>query len=223
MIARVRTFVVSAGLVGLVAGAGCAARQKQAQQQESPAAKQISASQERSQQALDQAAVAQRGASEQARRAQEAARESQRADTAAKEAQERAVAARETARNEQTKAVQAQEEANRATQQASGVAAQAQQQASQVLSEQESGQAGQRVLAGSVIEADQGRLVVSSDRGPLSFTLTPSTQVEVNGRAASLADIQPGADARVAYDTSPDGATQTATRVMVSTDGASTR
>jgi colicin import membrane protein len=223
MIARVRTFVVSAGLVGLVAGAGCAGRQQAKQEQESPAAKQISASQERSQQALDQAAVAQREASEQARRSQEASREAQRRESEAKEAQERAVAAQQTAQNEQKKAVQAQENANRATEQASGVAAQAQQQASQALSEQERVAAGQRMYKGSVIGADQGRLVVSSERGPLSFALTPSTQVEVDGRAATLADIQPGADARVAYDIAADGTTQTATRVMVSTGGATTR
>jgi colicin import membrane protein len=223
MIVRVRTFVVSAGLVGLVTGAGCAGRQQQAKQEESPAAKQISASQERSQQALDQAAVAQREASDQARRAQEAAREAEGAESEARQAQERAVAAQQKAANEQKKAVQAQEDANRATELASGVAAQAQQQASQVLSEQEKVASGQRMFKGSVIEADQGRLVVSSERGPLSFALTPSTQVEVDGRAATLADIQPGADARVAYDISADGTTQTATRVMVSTGGATTR
>jgi len=214
MIARVGTWVVCAGLV---AGAGgCAGRQQA--RQESPASKQISASQERSQVALDEAALAQRRASEQAQRASNARREAERAEAEARAAQQRATAAQQTYRAEQARAVQAQEQANRAAGEASGVAAQAQQQASRHLSEQQ-GEAGpgERVHTGEVVEADRGRLVVSSDRGSVSFAVTPRTQVEVDGRQGTLADIQPGADARVSYDEAAGGAT--ATRIVVKSSG----
>jgi hypothetical protein len=201
-----------AAAAGLVAVAGCAGKQKADERQASPAARQIEASQARSQQALEDAAGAQRRASEQSRKAQEARRAAQAAELEARAAQQRAVQAAQRWRDEQARAVQAQELANRATQDAARVAQQAQAQASQVLADQ-GPQAGERTAAGQVTEASGDRITITPGDGvPLSFELTPRTQVEVDGRQASAGEIQQGDDARVAYDPSSRAAVKVVVR-----------
>jgi len=198
----------------MAAAVGCAGRQQASERQSSPAARQIEASQARSQQALEDAAAAQRRAAEQSRRAQEARRAAQQAELEARAAQQRAVTAAQRWRDEQARAVQAQEAANHATQDASRVAQQAQAQASEVLADQgPRPQGAERTASGSVTEASGDRITITPGDGvPLSFGLTPRTQVEVDGRQASPAQIQQGDDARVAYDPSSGAALRVVVR-----------
>lgn len=194
----------------VAAAVGCAGRQEtsEREQKATPAARQIEASQARSQQALDEAAKAQQQASEQSRKAQEARRAAQQAEAEARAAQERAVQATQRWRDEQARAVQAQQVASRATQEAARVAQAAQAQASEVLAGQGPRRQGsEQLVSGQVTGASGDRITITSRDGvQRSFGLTPRTQVRVDGEQASPARIQQGDDARVAYDPSSGAA-----------------
>lgn len=173
---------------------GCAtARQHEANN--NPAARQVAASQRRSQQALDSAQKAQQHASEQQRKAAEAQRDVQEAQRRLADAQHRAEA-------EAAKAQQAQWEANQATRAATQEATQAQQQASRQLANQEQiVTRGEQVVSGQVSSASSTQVVLQQPGGqPATFAVTPDTRVMIDGRRASAAEIVQGGEARVAYD-----------------------
>jgi hypothetical protein len=67
-----------------------------------------------------------------------------------------------------------------------------------------------------VSQASGGALRVTPASGnPMTFRITSETQLDVNGHKGTLAEIKPGADARVAYQL--NGTELTATSVQVST------
>ncbi len=194
-----------AGLL-VIGGSGCAGRQTA----ESPTARHVQSAQQQSQQALDRAAEAQKRASRQGERVAQAQREVQDAQRRLTEAQERLV-------NEQAKAEQLQQQAIEARMQATREVEASQQEASRALTQQ-----GQHVkrreqtFSGQVSQAAADSIVVTPQVGePMRFKVTGNTQVQIDGRKASSAQIQQGGDARVAYQVS--GTEPTATVIQVIT------
>lgn len=196
-----------AGLLA-VAGAGCAGTRER-QQTVNPAARQVTASQERTEQALASAAEAQKRASEQQRRAADA-------QAAVREAQRRLDEAQRRAEAETQKARQVQDEANEATRQATRQAQEAQQHASQQLANQAQIVArGEQLVSGQVTRVSPNQLEVRAQGQAMTFTLTPETRVQIDGRQASAAEIVQGGEARVAYEAT--GSEPTARTVQIMT------
>ncbi len=191
----------------LAVASGCAARQREAST--NPAARQVTASQQRSEQALDSAQKAQQRASEQQRKATEAQRDVQ-------DAQRRLAEAQRRAENETLKAQQAQQQANQATRQATQEASQAQQQAaSQLANQQQIVSRGEQVVSGQVASASPTELVLQAPSGqPSTFAITPDTRVLIDGRRASAAEIVQGGEARVSYDVTGRSPTALSVHVM---------
>jgi DNA polymerase III gamma/tau subunit len=188
--------------VGLIALAGgCAGRGAAGGTSQSPAARQVETSQERSAKALDDASESQKKAADQAEKAAEAQEQVQQAQVELQEAQKRLNEAQAKAEKEQQKAQQLQQEANRTTQSATREAQQSQQQATQTLSQQgEQVARGEQTLSGFVSQANGTELVVKSQAGEeMRFKVTDQTQIRIDGRQGSASEILPGADARVAY------------------------
>lgn len=177
-------------IVGLLAVAGACAHQRSA----NPMEARVAASQGQSQEALKRAHDAQQTAAEQQKKAADARQEVAKAQQALTQAQQKAQV-------EQQKAQQLQQQANQATQQASREAQQSQRMATQQLSEQgRMVQRGELSVAGPVRDASSRSVTVETpDQGAMTFRVTDQTRVTIDGRQASAADIQPGADARVAY------------------------
>lgn len=199
-----------AGVLAITAS-GCASmRQTSAS---NPAASRVETSQKQSKEALASAAEAQERASDQQKRAA-------RAQDEVREAQRRLAEAQKRAEEETAKAEQAQQQANQATQQATQQAQQAQQQASQGLEQQQQlVRRGEQVLSGQVQRASPSQLVVQPQGGDeMTFQITDRTQVQIDGRQASAAEIIQGGDARVAYEMA--GTQPTATLVQVVTGAA---
>jgi flagellar biosynthesis GTPase FlhF len=188
--------LASAGLLA-VAASGCSmARGRSASSD--PAQRQVQASQEQSEKAIERARDAQRKASEQAERAANAQRE-------VRDAQQRLAEAQEKLRQEQQKAAQLQQEANRATEQATAEARRSQQQASQALARQsERIASGQQVLSGQVLQATGQQVVVRPQGGgdPMTFVVNEGTRVRIGERDGSASDLRQGEDARVSYEMS---------------------
>lgn len=163
-----------------------------------PAARQIAASQEASEKAIEQARDAQKKASDQARRAADAQREVQ-------EAQQRLTQAQERSRQEQEKAQQLQREANEATERATAEAQRAQREASQALARQSArAERGEQMLSGQVIQATDEQLVVRPTTGgdTMTFRVTDETRIDISGRKGSASELRQGEDARVSYEVS---------------------
>jgi dsDNA-specific endonuclease/ATPase MutS2 len=179
--------------VGLLALALACAHQQSASTQ-NPMEARVAASQQQSQEALKRAHDAQQKAAEQEKKAADARQEVAKAQQALTQAQQKA-------QTEQQKAQQLQQQANQATQQASREAQQSQRTASQQLSEQGGMvQRGELSVAGPVRDASSRSVTVQTpDQGAMTFRVTDQTRVTIDGRQASAAEIQPGADARVAY------------------------
>lgn len=201
-----------AGILALTA-TGCASTRQARDTSGNPAARQVAASQKQTEQALAQASDAQKRASEQQRRAADAQRDVREAQRRLDEAQRRAEA-------ETTKAKEVQRQANEATREATQQAQQAQQQASQQLANQAQIVArGEQLVAGQVTRASPTELVVEQQGGKhVTFTLTPDTRVQIDGRQASAADIVQGGEARVAYEVT--GTEPTARSVHIMTGNA---
>lgn len=194
-----------AGLL-LIGGSGCAGRQAAA----SPTARHVESAQEQSQQALDRAAEAQKRATKQGERVARAEREVQ-------DAQRRLTEAQEQLGDEQAKAEQLQQEAIEARRQATRDAKAAQQEASRALAQQgEHVKRQEQTFSGQVSQATADSIVVTPQVGePMRFKVTGNTEVQIDGRRASSAEIQQGGDARVAYQVS--GAEPTAVVIQVIT------
>lgn len=199
-------------LAGALAAASGCATSRQSQAPGNPAARQVSASQARSQQALDDARKAQQRASEQQQRAADAQREVQ-------EAQRRLAEAQRRAETETSKAEQAQREANLATTRATREAREAQQAATRQLANQSDLVArGEQVLSGQVARASPTEIVLHPASGQeTSFAITPDTRVVIDGRQASAGDIVQGGEARVSYDVTGRSTAPTARSVQVMT------
>ena len=200
----VRYALPCAGLL-VIGGGGCAGRQTA----ESPTARHVQGAQRESQQALDRAAESQKRASKQGERVAQAQREVQDAQRRLTEAQERLV-------GEQAKAEQLQQEAIQARTQANREAQAAQQEASRALTQQgEHVKRQEQTFSGQVSQATSDSIVVTPQAGePMRFKVTGDTQVQIDGRQASSADIQQGGDARVAYQVSGTEPTATVIQVM---------
>jgi hypothetical protein len=190
----VRWMLPCAGLLA-IAGAGCAGMRGERAEQGSPMAQRVAAQQETSQKALQAANDAQKKASEQEQRSAEAQADVRKAQQALTEAQQRAV-------QEQAKAQQLQQEANVLTQRASQEAQQAQRVAAETLTEQgQQVRRGEQSAAGEVTRATPNQLAIRSRSGDsMTFRITDRTQILLDGQPASAAEIQQGADARVAYE-----------------------
>ena len=199
-----------ASIIALTAS-GCASTR--GSQASNPTASGVEASQERSHKALEGASDAQKRASDQQRRATEA-------QNRVREAQQQLDKAQRTAETEASKARQAQQEANQQTQQATIQAQEAQQQASRQLSTQQQIVArGEQLMAGQVTRSSASQIVVvPRDGAPMTFTITPQTRVEIDGRQASASEIVQGGDVRVAYDAT--GSMPTARSVQIVTGNA---
>ncbi len=131
--------------------------------------------------------AAQERADEQQHAAQEARLAEQQAEQARQEADERAQAAERQEQEAAQRARVAEQQAERARQQAD----QAQPSGHQVISS----------VTGRVawVSTDQLQLREGSGRST-TFQLEPQTSVTIDGRQASIAEVQQGADARVSYD-----------------------
>jgi hypothetical protein len=193
---------------GLIAFAGCASQQKQAAQ--NPGAQRVQTAQQTSEEQLKSAQEAQKQASAQQQQAAKAQVEAQKKQQELEQAQNKA-------QQETAKAQQEQQQANQQTKQATAQAQQNQKQATGAL-----GDESQRVkenvqtFAGQVNRASGSSLRVTPPNGdPMTFRITPQTEVRVDGQQGKLSQIQPGSDARVAYDM--NGPTPTARTVYVST------
>jgi hypothetical protein len=193
-----------AGLLA-ISGTGCAARQSA----DSPTARHVQGAQERSQQALDNAAKAQERATEQGERVAQAQREVQ-------EAQRRLTEAQRKLESEQQKAEELQQQAIQARREATEQAEVSQREASRALATQgELVDRQEQTFSGQVSEATSDALVVTPQSGePMTFKVTNRTQVQIDGRQATAAEVRQGADARVAYQMSGAGATATTIQVI---------
>ncbi len=203
-----------AGIFAITA-TGCASTRQASDSSGNPAARQVAASQKQTERALADASEAQKRASEQQRRAADAQRDVREAQRRLDEAQRRAEA-------ETTKAKEVQRQANEATREATQQAQQAQAQASRQLANQEQIVArGEQLVAGQVTRASPTELVVEQGGKAMTFTLTPDTRVQIDGRQASAADIVQGGEARVAYEVT--GTEPTARSVHIMTGNAPAR
>lgn len=206
MTTRKRYALAGAGLVAL--GAACASTQRTVQ---NPTSEQAQLNQRQSEQALDRARDAQKRASDQEKRATQAQAEVERL-------QQELTAAQQREQEEAAKAEQLQREAAIATRVAAQQAARSQQQAVQALGQQQQqADRGEQVVSGLVSNLSRDQIAVQprGESQPMTFQVTGQTRVEMNGQAASLQDIQPGQDARVAYQLS--GTTPTATTIQIVT------
>jgi DNA polymerase III gamma/tau subunit len=230
---------LSAGVAALLCTAGC---KQQAQQQDvqGQARAGVEAAQERSQQALDQAKQVQEKARDEqgqvadARQDVEKARqELQEAEAKAQQEFQEAQNAQQQASNQaqqaQAEVQQSQQQALEAQRQQQQEMAQAQQQAAQQQQQQaQQGQQAaqaqpaqaQQLVTGRVVTASPDELLLSSAGGagqPLRLQVNEQTQVLVNGRQGSVADITEGSQVRASYQDM--GGEPTAVRVDVTSSG----
>ena len=117
----------------------------------------------------------------------------------------------------QAEAQRLQQDADEKTRKATQQTQKSQQQAAGALgAETKRVQANVEFFAGQVSQASGDALRVTPANGdPMTFRITSQTQLDVNGHKGTLGEIQPGADARVAYQF--NGTERTATSVQVST------
>jgi flagellar biosynthesis GTPase FlhF len=214
---------LSAGVAALLCTAGCKQQGQQQQDVQGEARASVESAQERSQKALDQAREVQEKASEEqgqvadARQDVEKARqELQEAEAKAQREFQEAQNAQQQASNQaqqaQSEVQQSQQQALEAQRQQQQELAQAQQQAAQQQQQQaQQGQQAaqaqpsqaQQLVTGRVVTASPDELLLSSAGGagqsPLRLQVNEQTQVLVNGRQASVADITEGSQVRASY------------------------
>ncbi len=194
---------------GLIVLASCT----HGQQAQRPAAQQARSPQEQSQQALQRAADAQKKAADQERRVQAAHQDAQKAQQDVQLAQRRLAEAQQRERQEQAKTEQLQLEAKQEAQRAAQQVQQGQQAAARGLGQPLA--RGGQTMSGQVAQATADELVLRAQGGPpVTFKVDDRTSVRIDGRQASTAEIQEGAEARVAYD--PSTAQPTAISIEVS-------
>ncbi|HTP27060.1 MAG TPA: hypothetical protein VMK12_15575 [Anaeromyxobacteraceae bacterium] len=180
----------------LVIGA-CAGSAKQSA---SPQMREVAVAQERSQQNLAQAEEAQKDATKATERAAAAQAVVQRD-------QDKLSYDQQIARQEQAKAQQAQYRARQETQQATRETQQEQPKASRMLgAETQRVAKGVQTADGLVMQRRPGEVVIQPSNGnPMTFAISKTTKVRVEGRESSADRIQEGVEARVAYIPSRKG------------------
>jgi len=188
--------------------AACASRQGEAAQ--NPGTARVQAAQRNSEQNLQNAIEAQEKATQAEERTAQPQAEVLQAQQQLQQAQQRAAQA-------QAEAQRLQQDADEKTRKATQQTQKSQQQAAGALgAETKRVQANVEFFAGQVSQASGGALRVTPASGnPMTFRITSETQLDVNGHKGTLAEIKPGADARVAYQL--NGTELTATSVQVST------
>ena len=231
---------LSAGVAALLCTAGCKQQGQQQQDVQGEARAGVEAAQERSQQALEKAREVQEKARDEqgqvadARQDVEKARqELQEAEVKAQREVEEAQNAQQQASNQaqqaQSEVQQSQQQALEAQRQQQQELAQAQQQAAQQQQQQaQQGQQAaqaqpsqpQQLVTGRVVTASPDELLLSSAGSagqPLRLQVNEQTQVLVNGRQGSVADITEGSQVRASYQ--DQGGEPTAVRVDVTSSG----
>ncbi|HEX8818704.1 MAG TPA: hypothetical protein VF794_02160 [Archangium sp.] len=235
---------LSAGVAALLVTAGCKQQGQQEQQNvQGEARAQVETAQERSEQALDKARQAQEKARDEqgqvadARQDVDKARqELQEAEAKAQREFQEAQGAQQQASNQaqeaQTEVQQSQQQALEAQRQQQRQMAEAQQQAAQ--QQQQMAQQGQQaaqaqpqqqqLVTGRVVSASPDEILLSSAGGPgqpqIRLQVNEQTQVLVNGRQGSVADISEGSQVRASYQDM--GGEPTALRVDVTSSGQGT-
>lgn len=236
----------TAGVAALLVTVGCKqqGQQQQPQDVQSDARAQVEAAQERSQQAMEQAKDAQAQATDEQKHVadaredvEKARQELQEAEAKAQQEFQEAQRAQQQASNQATQAQaevqQSQQQALEAQRQQQQEMAQAQQQAAQQQeqtartqqqSAQQQGSQQQQMVTGQVVSASPDELLLSSAGGPgqpqIRLQLNERTQVMVDGRQSSTADIPEGSQVRASYQ--DIGGEPTALRVDVTSRGTGT-
>ena len=179
------------GMVGLLAGAGCATTSAQ---RETGSRGEATTAQAEAGKELRGAQDAQRAASEQQARANKAEAEVENLQRELAAAQSRAATERARARDLQEKANLALEQGQARAGAAQGRALEAQR-----------GQAAEARQSTNVVEGrltlvSGARLVIEPPRGPrMELETNENTRVTLDGQSASLADLPRGADVRASY------------------------
>jgi colicin import membrane protein len=231
----------SAGVAALLVTAGCKPReQQQPQDVQGDARAQVESAQQRSEQALENAKQAQEQAREEQEQvadarqeAEEARQQLQEAEAKAQQEFQEAQRAQQQASNQaqtaQTEVQQSQQQALEAQRQQQQELAQAQQQTAQqqqqtAQQQQQTAQQPtqmQQMVTGQVVSTSPEELLLSSAGAPgrpqIRLQLNEQTQVTVDGRQASTADIPQGGQVRASYQ--DVGGEPTAVRVDVTRSG----
>ncbi len=190
--------IAGALVAGLVAVVACSHTQTPSERTQAAAAS--------SQQAFQQAADDQKKLEEQQKRVEAARQETAKAQKALQDAQHRE-------EQERSKARELQQQANRHLEDATDRARQAREAASQG--------SGVQTVAGRIAEATPGHVVLQTPGGEeMPFRVDDRTRVVVGSQQRSAAEIQRGADARVAYSSTGDGGQPTALSIQVTPLGA---
>lgn len=194
-----------AAIAGLLVGtlSACAHEEKKQPQAAAPSTP-VARAQAASQQAAQQAAQADKDLTAARQRLEAAHQESMKSDQAQAQAQAQA---RQAVAAAEQRAVQAQQRValERSNVQRLDVEArlrheQAARAAEQAIAASEQAQ-GLQTASGRVAEASPGRVVLEVDGGRrMSFDLDQRTRVLVGAEQRSVAELQQGAEARVAYD-----------------------
>ncbi|RKH32930.1 hypothetical protein D7Y13_23990 [Corallococcus praedator] len=226
-----RTVWLTAGVAALMVGTACqdGDRTRQDSTRAAPG-QEVEQAQARSEEAFDSARDAQKEASRQQREAASAQEDLQRKQQELQEAQA-------TAQKESQEAQASQQQAQARTQQAQSEAQQAQASAldaqrrlqqgltpsrevvgqnapvaAPVANAQPAAQDSQ--ISGEVLSASAREVLLSQGGEPqLRLQVGPTTQVRVDGRAASAADIQEGAQVRASYRTDANSGEPQALRI----------
>ena len=204
---RTRSWLVPSSAV-VLAIAGCASRQGEAAQ--NPGSARVEAAQRNTEQNLQDSIDAQQKAIQAQERTAQPEAEVLQAQQQLQQAQKKATQAQAEAQRLQQYADEKMRQATQQTQKSQ------QQAAGALAAETKRVQANVEFFAGQVSQASGDALRVTPANGdPMTFRITSQTQLDVNGHKGTLGEIQPGADARVAYQF--NGTERTATSVQVST------
>ncbi|RKH56752.1 hypothetical protein [Corallococcus aberystwythensis] len=201
--------------------------QKQASSEQREAARAQEDVQRKQQELQEAQAQAQKEAQEAQSSQQQAQARTQQAQSVAQQAQASALEAqRQAQQNFATQQQQASNESASANQRIAQQSAQQQQAANQNAATQQAAIAQnsqapaaqpaqqEQQISGDVLSASAQELLVSQAGEPqLRLKVGPSTQVQVDGRAASAADIQEGAQVRASYRTDASSGEPQAVRI----------
>ncbi|AFE03682.1 putative lipoprotein [Corallococcus coralloides DSM 2259] len=201
--------------------------QKEASSQQREAARAQEDLQRKQQELQEAQAKAQKEAQEAQSSQQQAQARTQQAQSVAQQAQASALAAqRQAQQNFATQQQQASNESAAANQRIADPSAQQQQAANQNAATQQAATAQnsqaptaqaprqEQQISGDVLSASAQEVLVSQRGEPqLRLKVGPSTQVQVDGRAASASDIQEGAQVRASYRTDESSGEQQALRI----------
>ena len=231
----------SAGVAALLATAGCKQQERQQQDVQGDARAQVESAQQRSEDALEQAKQAQEKAREEQQQVadarqdvEEARQKLQESEAKAQQEFQQAQQAQQQATNQaqqaQADVQQSQQQALEAQRQQQQQMAQAQQQAAQQQQQmandqqqtaQQQPQRMQQLVTGQVVSASPDELLLSNAGAPgqaqIRLQLNEQTQVMVDGRQASAAEIPEGGQVRASYQDM--GGEPTAVRVDVTSGG----